>query len=364
MTGIWNHRSSLTRTLQRIQEGELTIGFIGGSITDARPRHNWPEPVIAWFAERFPQVTLKIENAAIGATGSDLAVFRARRDLIERDCDLVFMEYAVNDAEEPEEKRGRTREGLIRQLVDGRGRDLLLTYTYCQEMYNDMMEGRVPDSISQLEKLAEHYRLGSVWMGKYALDEVQKGRIRWQDWLPDGLHPTQRGSLSYAHSVIAFLEQELLIQHGEDEVTDVTGKPDALYPMNWEKVELLPLEQVKCEGPWIIRRWVNLEWIDRVLETAAVGSKLSFTFVGRGLALGFDFGRASAEFRYRLCEGEWKVISRERPSWVADEGWFRMELIADDLDDGFHDFELEVIHGNRENCTGTDFRLAFIGVIR
>lgn len=383
MTQIWNHRRGLGRTLQRISEGTLTLGFIGGSITDARPRHNWPEPVIAWFAEVFPQVTLKVENAAIGATGSDLAVFRAQRDLIDRGADLVFVEYAVNDYGEPQEKRGRTREGLIRQLLAGEGRDVVLTYTYMQEMYEAMMSGEVPDTIAELEQLGEHYGLGSIWMGRYALDEVQKGRMRWQEWLPDGLHPTARGSLSYAHSVIRFLEQELVERCGENrakpeaEPGSVPGLqsglksgssawncPNPLNPNNWERVEHVPFENMKWQGPWVIRRWVNLEWIDRVLETAAVGAKLSFEFEGRGLALGFDFGKASSEFKYRLDGGEWKISSRDRPAWVGDEGWLRLLVIADDLAEGSHGIEIEVIHGSSESCTGTDFRLAFAGVIK
>lgn len=45
---IWNHRRSLGRTQDKIASGKLIVGFIGGSITDARPRYNWPEYVIAW----------------------------------------------------------------------------------------------------------------------------------------------------------------------------------------------------------------------------------------------------------------------------------------------------------------------------
>ncbi|MCD9023228.1 ROK family protein [Cohnella silvisoli] len=45
--------------------------------------------------------------------------------------------------------------------------------------------------------MAEHYGIGSVWKGLYGLEEVKKGRMRWEEWLPDGLHPTERGSLSY-----------------------------------------------------------------------------------------------------------------------------------------------------------------------
>ena len=100
---IFQHRGGLHHTLEAIKAGSLTLGFIGGSITDPRPEWNWPEAVIAWFVERFPGVRIYVENAAIGATGSDLAVFRAQRDLIDHDCDLVFVEFAVNDEGAPAE---------------------------------------------------------------------------------------------------------------------------------------------------------------------------------------------------------------------------------------------------------------------
>lgn len=72
----------------------------------------------------------------------------------------------------------RSREGLIRKLLK-EDRDLVITYTYMQDMYEDMMNGIVPASIKEFEELAEHYKIGSVWMGLYALEEVKKGRIRW-----------------------------------------------------------------------------------------------------------------------------------------------------------------------------------------
>ncbi|WJH32758.1 hypothetical protein N6H14_21095 [Paenibacillus sp. CC-CFT747] len=103
------HRSQLGLLKRAIERKQLTIGFIGGSITDARPRHNWPEPVIAWFAECYPDVRLFVENAAIGATGSELGVFRTERDLIRRGCDLVFVEFAVNDQDMEPDARMRSR---------------------------------------------------------------------------------------------------------------------------------------------------------------------------------------------------------------------------------------------------------------
>ncbi|MFC5404124.1 SGNH/GDSL hydrolase family protein [Cohnella soli] len=359
---IWQHRKPMKHTSRAVAAGAITLGFIGGSITDPRSRHNWPEAVIAWFVERYPGLRVFVENAAIGATGSELAVFRAKRDLIDRGCDLVFVDYAVNDGEEPAEKRMRTREGLLRKLLDGDRRDVVLVYTFSQAFYKEMMGGEAPATIREFEQLADHYGLGSVWMSLYALEEVKKGRMRWEEWLPDGLHPTERGSLSYAQSVIAFLERELRASIAPSELSSIE-LPEPLNAAHWAGAYDLPFAAVRLEGPWTIRRGAHLTWIDRMLESAAVGAKLSFDFQGRGLSLGFDFGRTSAEFRYRIDDGEWTVSQRDRPAWCGNDGWYRIYSVTDDLVPGEHRFELEVVHGDRAECTGTNFRLALIGIV-
>lgn len=364
MVNIYNHRDFLTRTWGKLKMGKITIGFIGGSITDPRPRYNWPEPVIAWFQENFPQTKILVENAAIGATGSDLATLRAQRDLIDRNCDIVFIDYAVNDIKMTTKDRKRTREGLIRKLLADNKRDLVLVYTFCQDMYSTMVAGETPASIEELELLANHYGIGSVWMGLHALQEVQKGKMRWEEWLPDGLHPTSRGSLSYAESVIEYLEVEKS-RFVDKAFTSkrYSALANPLDNRHWQATYILSLEDINTVGPWTIRRWPFYEWIDRVLETAAVGAKMSFSFEGRGVALGFDFGKLSSEFCYRIDQGPWITEHRERPDWAGNDGWYRLSVLTDDLDLGCHNVELEVIHGDRAECQGTNFRLGLVGII-
>lgn len=287
-------------------------------------------------------------------------MFRAKRDLLERNCDLVFVEFAVNDNEEVPEKRFRTREGLIRKLLEGGKRDLVLTYTFMMEMYEDMINDKIPDSVKDFEILAKHYNISSVWMGLYALEQVKAGQVRWEEWIPDGLHPENRGSLIYGESVIKLLEEELKKKSVDTETYEL---PIAYNINNWEKAYLLPFSKVNLTGPWIIRRWSTVQWMDQVIDTAAVGAKLDFFFTGRGLALGFDFGKTSSEFRYRIDGGQWKEEVRQRPDWCSDEGWYRISCITDELDSAQHKFELEVIHGNRTECMGTNFRLSMIGII-
>jgi hypothetical protein len=367
---IYQHRGGLLHTLAALKKGSLTVGFIGGSITDARPEWNWPEPVSAWFVENFPGVRVQIENAAIGATGSDLAVFRAERDLIGRGCDLVFVEFAVNDEGSPAEQRMRSREGLLRKLLQGAGRDVVLTYTYSQAMYADMLAGRLPASIADFERLAVHYQIGSVWMGWHALQDVQRGRMRWEEWVPDGLHPQFRGSLSYAQSVMAYLERELRTHPSPAAILMGANLPAPLNPRHWADAYRLPWSEIQTEGPWTLRRWPKLVWIDQVLRSTAVGARVKFEFEGRGLLLGLDFGKASAEFRYCLDGGEWKLSGFDRPDWVGADGWYRTLLVGDDLPGQRHTFELEVFHGNPGGnsavahlYSGTNFNLALVGVI-
>ncbi|MBL8028456.1 MAG: SGNH/GDSL hydrolase family protein [Fibrobacteres bacterium] len=358
------HRRPLVNTLRKIKSGRLTLGFIGGSITAQNAWHNWPEPVIAWFNDTFPDLRLTVENAAIGATGSDLAVFRVERDLIERGCDLIFIDYAVNDNGNPKEQRARSREGLIRKVLAANKSDTVLVYTHCADFIPSYLKNEMPDSIAELEQLAVHYDIGSVWVGLAAYREVERGLMRFEEWLPDGLHPQSRGSLSYGQSVIRYLEKELCNASVNSQTAVPLALPKPLNPMNWEKAAMLGFDAVTWKGPMKIRRWTEVEWIHQAIETSAIGARLEFEFEGRGLSLGFDFGKLSSEFKWSIDGGEWITEVRDRPAWCGNTGWFRISNLCDDLPYGKHKFELEVIHGQRAECMGTRFCLGLIGIIR
>ena len=359
---VFAHRSPLVKTRLKLKERHLTLGFLGGSIT-ADSGFNWPDPVVAWFLATYPDVAITVENAAIGATGSDSACFRAQAEIIDRACDLTFVEYAVNDNGTPTALRNDTREGLLRKLLAA-GQEVVLVYTFGQGMYDEMLAGKVPASVAEFETLAGHYGLSSVWMGLHALQEVRAGLMRWHEWLPDGLHPTHRGSLSYGQAVIEFLQKEFSRGASSRKAAKMPSLPAPLYSGNWQNTQILPLSQISAQGPWVLKRVHDSGHLDQVLETHAPGARLSLDFRGRGLVLLFDFGKKSAEFRYRVDGGEWKISERERPYWVGDRGWYASFVVSDQLAPGQHTFEMEVVHGNRPECNGTEFRLSLAGVLK
>jgi hypothetical protein len=361
---VLHQRRALHRSRAALAGGKLRIGFLGGSITAPKTGTRWPEPLAGWIGSRFPGTRLQIENAALGATGSDLAVFRAGPEIIAHDCDVVFVEYAVNDVAQPTERRNRTREGVLRQLLAA-GSDVVLVYTFSPEMQADMEADRVPPSVAEFEALAEHYGVSSVWMGLHAWKEVRRGLMTWAEWLPDGLHPESRGSLSYAQSVISLCEVEwsapapAAAPAAEEQRT----LPSALTAGCWDTVSLLPLDAPELTGPWSLCRWFTCLGMSRALHSTVPGARLKFSFTGRGLVLGLDFGRLSGELRYRVDGGAWQTTARDRPAWAGDSGWYRPLVVSDALAPGNHDFELEALAVPVTGGSGTVTTIGLIGII-
>jgi hypothetical protein len=211
--------------------------------------------------------------------------------------------------------------------------------------------------VADFELLADHYRLNSVWAGLHAWREVGAGRMRWEEWLPDGLHPEHRGSLSYAEAVIANVEQ------GLEAKGRPLSRPSALDPRCWEQPHFIPFGDLARSGPWTERRWGSLNWIDQVLFTTAPGATLRGEFHGHTLLAAFDFGSDSSEIRWRIDRGPWRASRRDRPAWCGRSGWFRPLVLAEGLRPGSHTFELETIHGDVPGCTGCTTCLAFLGCV-
>jgi lysophospholipase L1-like esterase len=350
---IIQSRGSLACFKKAIQTKKVKMGFIGGSITEAHRESNWPYFINNWFVRTFPEVRYVWENAAIGGTGSLSGVMRAQQDLIDTRCDLVFVEYAVND--EAGEKTMRTREGLVRKLLEEH-RDVVFVYTYSQGMYADMSEGKIPPSIAELELLAEHYSIPSVWMGLYAYNELKAGRMTWDAWLPDGLHPQYLGSSIYAEILVKYLENELV----SSDVSPIPYGKNLPAPCNknhFQNIYEIPFDSIDLKGPWSQMREVKLPWYRTALVTAADGAKLSLEFEGRVLCAMLNFGKMSGVLKYRIDNGQWQEFVGERCSWVPDKDWCKPVLFTDDLDNGSHHFELKVTHGNREECKGTNCKI-------
>ena len=351
-------RGELTQLKKGIANGRVKIGFAGGSITTAKTTSNWPLYLRGWFVNRYQNVRLSMVNAAIGATGSMCGLAISQKEFIDRNCDLVFMEYAVNDNGADAEERMRTQEGLIRKLLSA-NIDVVLIYTFYQEMLADMGQNQTPKSIRDMELLAGHYNISSVFVGRAVYEQVEKGLLPWNVWLPDGTHPQHIGSYFYAASVIAFLEEEMKGKKGLP-LWKGADMPKPLNNRNWQYTEEIPFSAVKTVGSWTQAREVHNPWFEEQLFTYGMHDALSIQFEGRGLAIIFSYGKTSGVVEYRLDGGGWQKYSCQRYWWMPEENFVNAVKFADDLPYGKHLFELRVAHECIEGCTSCDCKILMI----
>ena len=353
-------RSGLPNFVQALKKGEVTIGFIGGSITDPATRSRWSDIVIYELCARYPDVTFHVVNTAISATNSLHAVYRAEKDLLVHNCDLIFIEFAVNDRALSKELRRRSEEGLVRKLWND-DCDLVFTYTFDWTMLECMLNEQLFATIEDLEEIAAHYEIPGVFMSSYALDCIKRGLLRFEEWLPDGVHPENCGSRYYAKPVMELLESQIA---GTTEKRKEKEMPEPLAENNLEKGWILPYCDIKKKGAWYDQRPNNLALVDTTLSSFAIGSSLEFSFEGTGATLCMNFGTCAADFKYRIDAGEWKEYHWDRPDSIkATQGIIFHAVLADDLEKGLHTAEIVLIMPSDNRVKGCNFDMAYVGIM-
>lgn len=89
-------RSGIGHVMEKIRAGgEVRVAYFGGSITEM---DGWRRMSREWLQSRYPACSFTEIAAAIGGTGSSLGVYRFRQDVLEKNPDLVFVEFATNDS--------------------------------------------------------------------------------------------------------------------------------------------------------------------------------------------------------------------------------------------------------------------------
>ena len=107
-------RGGLPNFYRKLHDGkDVRIAYFGGSIT---AQNGWRVQSLDYFRKLFQNAEISQINAAIGGTGSDLGVFRLDADVLAHKPDLVFVEFAVNDAGARPLNIRRSMEGIVRQI--------------------------------------------------------------------------------------------------------------------------------------------------------------------------------------------------------------------------------------------------------
>ena len=203
--GILN-RGNLTRLknfLNRAAEGErLTVGFIGGSITQGFAATEadkcYAARTVGWLRKLFPNTEFDYVNAGIGATNSQFGAARVQDDLLKRLPDLVMVEFSVNDHSTPHDRE--TYEGLVRQIYGSSSHPAMVLL---HSVYYDTGKS----AVYYHAQIARHYDLPSLSMQNSIYPAVAAGRLSAEKITADFLHPNDLGHELMASVITNFLEK-------------------------------------------------------------------------------------------------------------------------------------------------------------
>ena len=291
-----NIRNGLYWTNQKIQNGTpITIAFLGGSITEAPGyRIQFEE----WFKSTFPNNRTTI-NAGIGGTGSDLGVVRVEEDVIIKKPDLVFVEFAVNDANADSLQIVRSMEGIVRKIKKQLPKtDICFLYTTNKVQENSILNGEHWRSSRIMESVANYYNIPSVSFDFAVAKYLKEGKLVLHAlpgvdygnkicFTKDGTHPGEEGHRIYTETLCnGFLQ---MIKNYQKPIK--TKEP--ICNTNYEESKMYNIKD-----KWLSKYWIRKsnsdsivrpfrEHFKNVIYTNKTGESIQFCFEGTRIGL-FD----------------------------------------------------------------------------
>ena len=350
--GILN-RGNLTRLkgfMNRAAKGErLTVGFIGGSITQGfsatDPEKCYAARTFGWMKKVFPNTEFDYVNAGIGATDSQFGAARVQEDLLRRLPDLVFVEFSVNDHSTPH--FCETYEGLVRQIYGSASAPAMVLI---HNVYYDTGKS----AAYYHAQVGRHYDLPCISIQNSIYPAVAAGRLPAEKITADFLHPNDLGHELVASVITNFLEKV---------IHDKTQEPQEIFPAPLTEnayehcVRLQYFNSTPGKSVFVEDMTPQRDITDIFRNGWSAGEKgayLEFTFRGTG---------AAVQYR-RVKDGPAPIATAvvdENPETACvldgtfDETWGdKMELatIAEHLPYGEHRVRIEITETHENDKAG------------
>ncbi|MBE5877055.1 MAG: hypothetical protein E7290_09260 [Lachnospiraceae bacterium] len=226
--------------LEKLSQGEeVLIAAIGGSITEGAGASKQEECYVSRFVDglrtRYPEAEIRIVNAGIGGTPSTLGVMRYERDVTEvlgQNPDLVLVEFAVNDYQEP--TGARAYESLVYTILEKEENPaVMLVFSVFKSKWN-MQDIYIP--------IGEQYGLPMVSIKDAIAVGYEKGTLADGLFFTDEYHPTSYGHRIMADSLLYLIDEKS--KKLNTELTECTTKQ--VYGADFAGIHFLTSASEAC----------------------------------------------------------------------------------------------------------------------
>jgi len=258
---------------EAIKGNSLKVAYLGGSIT---AQNGWRTKSLAWLNATYPQSKFSEINASLGGTGSSLGVARLEHDVLKANPDLVFIEFAVNDAAVEPHEIVRSMEGIVRKTWEACPTcDLCFVYTISDKLLPELKTGKLNRSAAAMELVADYYGIPSICLGLEVVRLEEAGKLLMKEPLKqvqkvegsslnqtagfaghhddrlifsiDGVHPyLDTGHRFYLEAI----QRSIPVIQGASVATQTHVLPAPLDAGNYQAIRAVNIEALKMTGSW------------------------------------------------------------------------------------------------------------------
>ena len=209
----------LEKVLDKIQNGEpVSVVALGGSVTEGAGAVNFSysygEQFIFALQETYPHSQIHYYNSGLGGTPSTLGLMRYERDVtgvVGDNPDLVIIEFAVNDYQEP--TQARAYESLVRTILEKENAPaVILLFSVFESKWN-LQNEYIP--------IGNHYGLPMVSIKDAIATAYAGNHLTAKEFFADIYHPT-----NYGHEIMANCLEDLCKRVAAKGAADITPLPD------------------------------------------------------------------------------------------------------------------------------------------
>lgn len=191
-----------------LQGDKITVAYLGGSITEGvggTPDTCYAKLSFDYIAENYGKGdNMEYVNAGVSGTPSILGNLRVQKDVLDKNADIVFIEFAVNDGMDQLYKD--SYESLVRTVLKQDNEPaVILLFTVTETGHTCQ---------PHMSEIGEYYGLPMISVPDAIQPEIEAGRMTWADYSNDGAHPNANG-----HKLVAeFIEHYFYVLSMRDAV--------------------------------------------------------------------------------------------------------------------------------------------------
>ena len=331
----------LNNTKKKLEEGTLSIGYMGDSIMAAAGGFkSYTVFLTEYFRAAYPDADIKMLNHSVGGKNTTWGLYTMEKSVLSAGYDdLIFISLGTNDNPygNDYEQIAINYQSMIEKIYKHNpDTDIVFVSHGYSSVTQNLMKGKAENFINAMLNIANYYGI-PVIDNFYTMYDLCKDNWdeTWSYYISDGVHPNTTGQELYANTV--WKSVSVALENSDaSRYAPHTMPEEPIYERS--KVDATEYAWSSFVNEVTFGTGDEAGWGKDGTVTKS-GASISFDFEGFGLELGIKHNKTNPYFLLIQIydeQGE-LVLEQER-----DSGYYYHLFITDDLEYGKYTVKLTV----------------------